>query len=210
MVGFNSGVSVRYKIGKLAYLAYIFSRLNDRSSYPQGYCINIFTVCNKTFKKVDFFVINICKKATLITFPSLQDFVASTFVDTKELFVIMSQHLKELPINVCLYFSKNKILKKRNFWIVYPFTEDIKSCNLNAANKELLIELICNTKLRIKHENLPLSYFWASLKKKNIYIYIYIQLKSKAIKLVLIFCTAYLCRKSFSALSLIKTKEKIV
>ena len=90
-------------------------------------------------------------------FPSLEDFVASTFVDTKELFVIMSQHLKELPINVCLYFSKNKILKKGNFWIVYPFTEDIKSCNLNAANKELLIELVCDTQLKIKHENLPLS-----------------------------------------------------
>ena len=92
-------------------------------------------------------------------FPSLQDFVASTFVDsdTKELFVIMSQPLKELPINVCLYFSENKILKKENFWIVYLFTEDTKLCNLNAANKELLIELVCDTKLKIKHENLPLS-----------------------------------------------------
>ena len=73
-------------------------------------------------------------------FPSLQDFVASTFVDTKELFVIMSQHLKELPINVCLYFSENKILKKGNFWIVY----------LNVVNKESLIELVCDTKLKMK------------------------------------------------------------
>ena len=102
-------------------------------------------------------------------FPSLQDFVASTFVDTKELFVIMSQHLKELPINVCLYFPENKILETGNFWIVYPYTEDKKLCNLNAANKESLIELVCDTKLKIKHENLPLSEFWASL--KNIYIY---------------------------------------
>ena len=92
MVGFNSGVSVRYKIGKLAYLAYIFSCLNDRRS-SQDYCIDIFTVCKKTLKKVDFFVINVCKKATLM-FPSLQDFVASTFFDTKELFVTMSQHLR--------------------------------------------------------------------------------------------------------------------
>ena len=80
-------------------------------------------------------------------FPSLQDFVTSTFVDTKKLFVIMSQHLKELPINVCLYFSENKILKKGNFWIVYPFTENIKSCNLNVAYKESLIELVCDIKL---------------------------------------------------------------
>ena len=40
-------------ISKLAYLADIFSRLNDLNSSLQGYCINIFTVCNKTngFKK---------------------------------------------------------------------------------------------------------------------------------------------------------------
>ena len=62
----QTNLSVRYKIGKLAYLADIFSRLNDRSSSPQGYCINIFTVRNKTLKKVDFLVINVCKKATLI------------------------------------------------------------------------------------------------------------------------------------------------
>ena len=86
-------------------------------------------------------------------FPSLQDFVASTFFDTKELFVIRSQHLKELPINVGLYFSQNKIQKKGNFWIVYPFTEDINLCNLDAANKESLIELVCDTKLKIKNEN---------------------------------------------------------
>ena len=54
MVGCHSGVSVRCKIGKLAYLADIFSRLNDRSNFPQGYCINIFTVSNKILKKVNF------------------------------------------------------------------------------------------------------------------------------------------------------------
>ena len=134
-------------MGKLAYLADIFTHLNDCSSSPQGYYINIFTVCNKTLKKVDF-LLNIClQKSDIDMFPSLQDFVTSTFVDTKELFVIMSQYLKELPINVCLYFSENKILKKGNFWIVYPFTEDIKSCNLNAAYKESFIELVCDTKL---------------------------------------------------------------
>ena len=38
-------------IDKLAFLADIFSRLNDGSSSPQGYCNNIFTVGNKTLKK---------------------------------------------------------------------------------------------------------------------------------------------------------------
>ena len=81
-------------IGKLAYLAYIFSRLNDCSGSLQGYCINIFTVCNKTFKKSCFFCNRCLQKSDIDMFPSLQDFVASTSVGTKELVILMSQHLK--------------------------------------------------------------------------------------------------------------------
>ena len=41
-------------ISKLAYLANIFSCLNNLKHSLQGYCINIFTVCNKVMlsKKV--------------------------------------------------------------------------------------------------------------------------------------------------------------
>ena len=102
-------------IGKLAYLAYIFSRLKDCSGSLQGYCIKIFTVCKKTFKKSYFFCNRCLQKSDIYMFPSLQDFVASTSVGTKELLVIMSQHLKGLAINFCLYFSENKILKRKSF-----------------------------------------------------------------------------------------------
>ena len=53
-------------------------------------------------------------------FPSLQDFVASTSVDTKVLVVIVSQHLKGKAINFCLYFSENKILKRKSFESLIP------------------------------------------------------------------------------------------
>ena len=33
---------------KLAYLADTFSRLNDLNNSLQGYCINVFSVCNRT------------------------------------------------------------------------------------------------------------------------------------------------------------------
>ena len=46
-----------------------------------------------------------------------------------------------------------------NFWIVNPFTENIKPCNLNAAKKKSLIKLVCNTKLKITYKNVPLSQF---------------------------------------------------
>ena len=200
MVGFNSGVSVRYKIGKLAYLADIFTRLNDRSSSPQGYYINIFTVCNKTLKKVNFFVINVCKNTTLICF---QVSKILWQVPLLTLFVIMSQHLKELPINVCLYFSENKILKKGNFWIVYPFTEDISRAILMLLVKNRSLNSFAIPSYRLNMKTYHFHNFGLHLKN------IYIQINNKAIKLVLIFSTAYLCRKSFSALFLIKTKERI-
>ena len=68
-------------------------------------------------------------------FLSLQDLVASTSVDIKELFVVMSQYLKGLAINFCLYFSENKILKREIFGSLIPLQRIIKSCNLNAAIK---------------------------------------------------------------------------
>jgi len=49
---------------------------------------------------------------------------------------------------------------------------------------------------------LPLSQFWISLKNE------YPELSDKAMKLLLIFCTTYLTEKSFSSLSLIKTKQR--
>ena len=59
-------------------------------------------------------------KSDIDMFPSLQDFVASTSVDTKVFFVIVSQHLKEKAINFCLYFSKNKTLKRKSFESLIP------------------------------------------------------------------------------------------
>ena len=61
----------------------------------------------KTFQKSRFFCNRCLQKSDIDMFPSLQDFVASTSVDTRELFVIMSQHLKGSAINFCpLFFRK--------------------------------------------------------------------------------------------------------
>ena len=48
----------------------------------------------KLLKKVVFFCNRCLQKSDIDMFPSLQDFVASTSVGTKELVVIICQHLK--------------------------------------------------------------------------------------------------------------------
>ena len=120
---------------------------------------------------------------------------------TGELFAFISQHLQELTISFGQYLSDNAALQKGNFWIINPFAEDIDSCNLNTVEKESLMQLFCDTTLMSKHKDLPLSQFWLSPTTE------YPELSNKAIKLLLIFSATYLCEKSFSSLSLIKTKQ---
>ena len=95
-------------IGKLAELADVFSRLNGLNSSLQRYYINKFTVCNKTvaLKKKLNFCIAFAKNQRLIVY-KLARFCGKFSVDIKKLFAILSQHLKELVINFCQYFSKN-------------------------------------------------------------------------------------------------------
>ena len=189
---------------KLAYLADIYSRLNDLNSPMQGTHTNIFTLRHKTDvfkKKLEFWSSNV-QKGDIDMFPCLQDVVANTSVNIRELFAVISQHLKELSISFDKYFPKTADPRKRNFWIVNPFANDINSCHLNAIEKELLIELSCDTTLTSKHKDLSLSQFWISFKNE------YPELSCKAMKLLLIFCTTYLSDKSFSSLSLIKTKQR--
>ena len=83
-------------IGKLAYLADIFSRLNNLDSSLEDYCIKLFTVCNKTFKKV-FFSNRCLQKNDIDMFLSLQDVVASTSVDTKK---VIFEHESSFKINL--------------------------------------------------------------------------------------------------------------
>ena len=116
---------------KLAYLADIFSRLNDLNCFLQGNHTNIFTFRNKT----DAFKKKRCFGDDIDMFPCLQDVVANVSVNTGELFAFISQHLQELAISFGQYFPHNADPRKGNFWIINPFAEDIDSCNLNTVEK---------------------------------------------------------------------------
>ena len=100
------------------------------------------------------------QKGDIGRFSCFQDVVANASVNTGELFAVISQHLQELTIRFGQYFPDNADPRKGNFWIINPFAQDIDSCNLNAVEKESLMELSCDTTLMSKHKDLPLSQFW--------------------------------------------------
>ena len=75
------------------------------------------------------------QKDDIDMFSCLQDVVTNVSVNTGELFAFISQHLQELAISFGQYFPHNADPRKRNFWIINPFAEDIDSCNLNTVEK---------------------------------------------------------------------------
>ena len=80
--------------------------------------------------------------------------------------------------------------------------EDINSRALDLHEKENLIELSSAVTLVSRHKMHSLPQFWISLEKE------YPTLSYKAIKLLVNFLTSYLCEKTFSAMSVIKTKQR--
>ena len=141
---------------KLAYLADIFSNLNDLNCSLQDNHSNVFTLRNTTdaFKKKLMFWKSNVQKGDIDVFPCLQDIVANASVDTGELFTLISQHLQELTISFGQYFPDNADPRKGNFWIISsPFAEDINSCNLNTVEKKSLMELSCDTSLMSKYKD---------------------------------------------------------
>ena len=142
------------------------------------------------------------EKEDTTTFLNLNGYVSSVDVNHKEVLNIVSQHLKQLAIIFDHYFPADEDSQHGNLWINNPFIQDINSCNLDAHEKESLIDLGCDSTLLFRFKNESLTTFWISQEDK------YTSLGFKALKLLVVFSTSYLCEKSFSALILIKTKQR--
>jgi hypothetical protein len=135
-------------------------------------------------------------------FPLLQKIFITPDVNRKVIFNITSQHLRAFAQSFNHYYPENEDPRKGNLWINNPFMEDINSCALNTHEKENLIELSSDVTLVSKHKTQSLSQFWISLEKE------YPSLSYRAIKLSVVFSTTYLCEKTFSTMSVIKTKQR--
>lgn len=192
-------------ISKLAYLVDIFGRLNELNISLQGFNTNIFTLRNKTdaFKKKLTFWKERVQRGDIEMFPTINECLINVGDDiSKQMLILIGEHLNELAVSFQKYFPEEEDPRKGNLWINDPFTEDVNTCNLNLSEKERLIELSSDTTLLSRYKKETLSHFWMSLENE------YPSLSHKAIKLLLIFTTTYLCEKSFSSLSLIKTKKR--
>ena len=74
--------------------------------------------------------------------------MSSVDINYKEVLNILSQHLKQLANNFDHYFPADEDPQHGNLWINDPFIQDMNSCNLDAHEKESLIELACDSTLQ--------------------------------------------------------------
>ena len=142
------------------------------------------------------------QKEDTVMFPTLNEYLTSVDVNNKELLSVASQLLKELAHNFDHYFPEHEDPRHGNLWINDPFIQDVSICDLNPNEKESLFEFCCDSTLRSRYKKDSISQFWISLENE------YPTLSPRAIKLLVVFSTSYLCEKTFSALTLIKTKQR--
>jgi len=88
-------------------------------------------------------------------------------------------------------------------WIEQPFAVDIMTVNMFTDIENQLIELSCDNKLKQMFCETSLEIFWANLCTGN-----YAELATKAISILLIFPSTYLCEKAFSTMANLKTSKR--
>lgn len=190
---------------RLAYLADVFSKLNELNRSLQGTCITPFKVSDKinALKQKLCFAEDEAKNGKISLYPSLNAFIEENEIClSATLLNDISQHCNILKENVSKYFPEDF---DEHLWIKTPFS-DIKNIKIpetfSSAEKEELLELNCDTDIKDDFSKTPLIEFWKQRRQD------YSAIADKAIRFLLPFSTSYLCEAGFSSLVYLKNKYR--
>lgn len=117
---------------------------------------------------------------------------------------VFQHHLISLIESFDRYFPKNEDPRHGNMWIIDPFAAANNENNkLSINEKESLIDLSSDSSLKAKFQlSSSKSQFWLYVKNE------YPLLSEKAMKVLIQFSTTYLCEKTFSSVTIIKTQYR--
>lgn len=191
-------------IAKLAYMSDIFSFINDLNTSLQGTNNNVYTFYNKidAFKEKMKSWVKRIEQKNFEMFPSVSDFVKLEEVNEDELKSIIMEHIQSLIEAFDNYYPAEDDLRVGNMWIYNPFLTQIENDNLNHTEKDMVIEIRSDLGLKTMFSSVSLSQFWIKLETE------YPILFEKAMRILLPFTTTYLCEVTFSAMTLLKTKQR--
>lgn len=186
---------------KLAYLADIFSHINQLNESLQGSGENILTASDKVLRfkhKLNTWKHSVAKR-DLEMFPLLYG------VLTEEGYHHISRHivahLDELRSKIQHHFPC--ISTETYTWVMDPYSETAaQPGSLTRAEEEELCELQSSQALQRRFNERSLDQFWVSVQKR------YPALHRKAVNILLQFSSSCACEKAFSCLARIKSTER--
>jgi len=187
---------------QLAYLADIFSKLNDLSMSMQGRGVTVLTTTDKIAAmklKIEFWIQQ-ANQYNLETFENLNDFLTETStVISDVLKENVVAHLTRLRKSFQDYFpSKYENLN----WLRNPFVGTLQIDHFPIKEREQLIEISTESNLKQNFSSTNLSSFWAKLVDE------YPEVSNRAINNLLPFPTTYLCESGFSHYCATKTEYR--
>ena len=128
-------------------------------------------------------------------FPSVQ------LTNHRDILPLIVQHLESLSSSLSTYFPSISVDKYD--WVRNPFVE-LESCEgqFTLKEEEELASIASDRTLKLKHAELNMDTFWCLVEKE------YPAIAERALRLLLLFSTSYMCEFGFSALSNIKNKNR--
>lgn len=195
---------------KLAFLADLFSHLNNLNKNLQGREENILTAKDK----VKAFHAKLCLWSSSLQnnifepFPCVQKIVEDNASDqslvVRAHIPCMIQSLYNLQEKLLIYFPDlHSEADNGRRWVLNPFLDkSIDLADVTINMKESLLDLAADGMLKMEYYSQSVDVFW--MKRKHEYP----ELAREALKLLVPFATSYLCELTFSAMVDIKTKKR--
>jgi hypothetical protein len=136
-------------------------------------------------------------------FQSFSSFIETNEVDidNNSIKIIIENHLQSLHDTFEDYYPMNQDPRDGYLWIQNPFLTNFQH-ELCLKEQELLLELLSDAGLQSKFKTMSVTKFWIKLKDE------YYMFFEKAMKILLPFCSIYLCKDGFSGMTHIKTKTR--
>lgn len=195
---------------KLAFLADLFSHLNNLNKNLQGREENILTAKDKVkafYAKLRLWSSSL-QNNIFESFPCVQMIVEDNASDpslvVRAHIPCMIQSLHNLQENLLTYFPDlHSEADNGRRWILNPFLDQsIDLADVTTNMKESLLDLAADGMLKMEFYSQSVDVFW--MKRKHEYP----DLAGEALKLLVPFATSYLCELTFSAMVDIKTKRR--
>lgn len=192
-------------LAKLAYLADIFAKLNELNTSLQGRDCTIL----KLYDRVDGFLKKAalwkryCAQGDFSCFPQFDAFMSSEQTQRATIKTTVVGHLVNLIANFKTYFPGIKEKSEQLDWVRNPFTVSETNCDpLPVHLREELVDVTSDRGLQNKFETNTLTEFWVIVSREHP------ELGKQALGHLLQFGSTYLCESTFSAMTLIKTKQR--